>query len=121
MPPFRKGSSMRCILLVVAALWAACPSLTAADRGATEPVGAGDWPHWRGPHFDGVSRETGLLREWPEGGPRVLWKVSLPGGYSSVAVVGDRLYTHTARDKKEEIVLCLEAATGKELWRHAYP
>jgi outer membrane protein assembly factor BamB len=86
-----------------------------------QPVREVDWPHWRGPHFDGVSRETGLLKEWPEGGPRVLWKVELSGGYSSVAVAGGRLYTHTAKNKKEEIVLCLEAATGKELWRYTYP
>jgi outer membrane protein assembly factor BamB len=82
---------------------------------------AGDWPCWRGPHFDGISRETGLLKGWPEGGPRVLWTAELSGGFSAVAVAGGRLYTHTARGKKEEIVLCLDAATGKELWRHRYP
>jgi outer membrane protein assembly factor BamB len=97
------------------------PVLLAAGNRPHEPLPTGDWPHWRGPHFDGVSRETGLLPEWPPGGPGVLWKVELSGGYSSVAVARGRLYIHTARDKKEEIVLCLEAATGKEVWRHAYP
>src|SRR6516165_1759766 len=78
--------------------------LSGAGNGKSDLV-AGDWPCWRGPHFDGVSRETGLLKEWPEGGPRVLWKVGLSGGYSSVTVADGRLYTHTAKNKKEEIVL----------------
>lgn len=81
---------------------------------------ADDWPNWRGPHHDGVCRETGLLQVWPADGPRVLWKARLGGGYSAVAISKGRLYTHTARDKKEEIVLCLDAATGTELWRRRY-
>jgi outer membrane protein assembly factor BamB len=81
---------------------------------------AGDWPHWRGPRSDGTSPETGLLRAWPESGPPLLWKVPLTGGYSSVAVAGGRLFTMTARAKKEEIVLCLDVATGRELWRYRY-
>jgi hypothetical protein len=64
----------------------------AAEKGKSELVAAGEWPCWRGPHFDGVSRETGLLKEWPKGGPRVLWKVELSGGYSAVAVTGGRPY-----------------------------
>ena len=114
---------MRCIIPQAAAYAALglCLSLPAAGQSKKEPLPAGDWPHWRGPHFDGVSRETGLLKEWPQGGPRVLWKVKLSGGYSSVAVAAGRLYTHTAKDKKEECVLCLDAASGKELWRHTYP
>jgi hypothetical protein len=47
---------------------------------------AGDWPNWRGPHHDGISRETGLLKSWPKDGPKVLWSAALTGGYSSVAV-----------------------------------
>jgi outer membrane protein assembly factor BamB len=80
-----------------------------------------DWPRWRGPHGDGICRETGLLKRWPDNGPPILWKVDLGGGYSSVTVAEGRLYTHTAKDKKVEIVLCLDAATGKEIWRYGYP
>jgi outer membrane protein assembly factor BamB len=115
---------MRWISLLAVSYLALClsfPLHLAAGEGKPQVVPADDWPHWRGPYFDGVSRETGLLQEWPEGGPRVLWKVELSGGYSSVAVAGGRLYTHTAKGKKEETVLCLEAATGKELWRYTYP
>jgi hypothetical protein len=112
----------RIIPLAAYAALGLCLSLPpAAGQNEKGHVPAGDWPHWRGPHFDGVSRETGLLKEWPDGGPRVLWKVKLSGGYSSVAVAGGRLYTHTARDKKEECVLALDAASGKELWHTTYP
>ncbi|MCX6628799.1 MAG: hypothetical protein NTW28_14355, partial [Candidatus Solibacter sp.] len=55
---------------------------------------AADWSQWRGPNRDGKSAETGLLAQWPAGGPRLVWKVQgLGEGYSSFAVVGNRLYT----------------------------
>src|SRR5262249_49197399 len=57
------------------------------------PVLSGDWPQWRGPNRDGVSPETGLLTNWPPDGPRVLWRKPLDCGFSSLAVVGGRLYT----------------------------
>ena len=47
---------------------------------------AEDWPRWRGPRQDGISLETGLLKEWPESGPKQLWTVPLSGGFSSVVV-----------------------------------
>ena len=81
---------------------------------------ADDWPNWRGPHFDGISRETGLLKSWPAEGPKLAWKVPLTGGYSSMAVADGRLFTQT-EDQKHEIVLCLDAATGKQLWEYRYP
>ena len=56
-------------------------------------VTAADWPQWRGPNRDGVSKETDLLKEWPSGGPKLLWQVKdLGDGYSTPAVVSDRLY-----------------------------
>jgi hypothetical protein len=93
-------------------------AVPATDQAA-EP--ADDWPCWRGALFDGVSPATGLRKKWPADGPPILWRVELSGGYSSVAVAKGRLFTHTAKDKKEEFVLCLEAATGRELWRYTYP
>ena len=80
---------------------------------------AQDWPRWRGQHFDGVSRETGLLNPWPKEGPRQIWQVKLSGGFSTVAVADGRLFTQT-KEGNHEVVLCLDAATGKELWRHRY-
>ena len=63
---------------------------------------AADWPAWRGADRTGVSPETGLLQEWPKEGPKLLWKATgLGGGYSSPAVVGDRIYTMGTRGKDE--------------------
>jgi outer membrane protein assembly factor BamB len=70
-------------------------------------------------HKDGISRETGLLKEWPKDGPRQLWKVELSGGFSAVAVAGGKVFTQT-KAEDQEIVLCFDAGTGKENWRYAY-
>jgi outer membrane protein assembly factor BamB len=87
--------------------------------GAAAPTRADDWPRWRGPREDGICRETGLLKQWPAGGPRQLWNVKLGGGFSAVVVADGRLFTQT-REGKQEVVLCFDPATGKEFWRHGY-
>ena len=52
-----------------------------------------DWPQWRGPRRDGISAQKGLAPNWPEGGPRLLWKIGQLGrGWSSPIIVRDRLY-----------------------------
>jgi outer membrane protein assembly factor BamB len=81
--------------------------------GAAEP---GDWPQWRGPQRNGVSPETGLLKDWPAGGPRLIWKATGVGlGYAGVASVGNRLYT--AGDRTDtSFVLALNLADGKQIW-----
>lgn len=85
----------------------------------SHPVRGDDWPCWRGPQRDGISRETGLLKEWPQDGPAQLWKTKLSGGFSSVVVVEGRLFTQT-KEKNQEVVLCLDATTGKERWSYRY-
>lgn len=80
---------------------------------------ADDWPGWRGPHGDGVSRETGLAAKWPAEGPKLLWKAELPGGFSSVAVVGPVVYTQSKRGDNELVI-----AFGREgniVWEHSHP
>ena len=73
---------------LAACLLLAVPFLTAASF-VPKPH---DWPQWRGPNRDAVSRETGLLRQWPAGGPPLAWKRSdLGGGYSAVAVAAGRI------------------------------
>ena len=60
---------------------------------ATTLAAAADWPQWRGPHRDAVSRETGLLREWPAAGPERVWTSKVAGrGFGGPAVVGERIY-----------------------------
>jgi len=81
------------------------------------PAAATDWPQFRGPQGDGISAETGLLEDWPESGPPELWRVPLGEGYSGLSVVDGRVYTLFA-DKSHELVVALDAASGKELWRH---
>ena len=77
---------------------------------------AADWPQWRGPERTDISRETGLLKTWPKGGPPLLWKYTNAGiGFSGPAVVGDVLYTMGARDDSE-YVFALDVKMGKELW-----
>jgi len=76
-----------------------------------------DWPQFRGPNRDGISAETGLLREWPEAGPRQLFSAELGEGYSAISVSGGRLYTLFA-GAGGEFVICLDAADGSERWRH---
>src|SRR5262245_58718698 len=82
-------------------------------------VCAADWPQWRGPNRDGVSKETGLLKSWPKDGPKLLWTYKNAGvGFSCPAVVGDRLYTMGGRDN-DEYLFCLDIKDPKalkELW-----
>ncbi len=77
---------------------------------------ADDWPQWRGPDRSGVSKETGLLKTWPKEGPKLLWTYREAGvGYSSFAVVGDRLFTMGGRGDSE-FVIAIDVKTGKEAW-----
>src|SRR6201993_4304876 len=79
-------------------------------------AGPGDWPQFRGPNRDGVSSETGLLKQWPAGGPPLIWKATgLGNGYSTVAVVGGRIYT-IGDHGDSSFVEAENAADGKQVW-----
>jgi outer membrane protein assembly factor BamB len=81
------------------------------------PVLAGDWPQWRGPQRNGISQETGLLKEWPKEGPKLHWKVSDVGsGYSTPAVVAGRLYLLGNDGLDNEFVRALAVQDGKQVW-----
>ena len=78
-------------------------------------VHAADWPQWNGPNRDGHAPDTGLLKLWPNGGPKLLWTFNRAGnGYTAPAVVGGKVYTMGCRND-DEYVLCLGDG-GKELW-----
>jgi outer membrane protein assembly factor BamB len=82
----------------------------------TGAAAAGDWPCWRGPDRTGVSAETGLLKRWPLGGPRLVWKATgIGGGYSTPSVAGGRVFVMGSRGG-EEFVLALDARDGRRLW-----
>lgn len=77
---------------------------------------ADDWPQWQGTNRDGVSTETGLMQEWPKGGPPLAWKIDdLGGGYSSPAVVDGKLYGMSTKGD-DEIVWCLSESDGSQVW-----
>ena len=81
---------------------------------------AGDWPQWRGPNRDGISKETGLLKQWPAEGPPLAWKATGAGrGYSSFSISNGKLYTMGLRGDREFIV-AFDVATGKEVWATAH-
>ena len=76
-----------------------------------------DWPQWRGPQRDGTSQERGLLKQWPAGGPKLLWQVNDIGdGYSTPAVVGKRIYVMSNRGMENEFVQALSTDDGKSIW-----
>ena len=78
---------------------------------------ANDWPQWRGPERNGISQETGLLKEWPKEGPKLHWKVADAGrGYSTPAVVSDRLYLQGNEGLENEFVEALSVKDGKRIW-----
>lgn len=79
-------------------------------------AGASDWPQWRGPDRNGISHETGILKEWSDGGPRVLWRVPLGEGFSGISVARGRVYTMFS-EGDDEFVICLDASNGEEIWR----
>jgi outer membrane protein assembly factor BamB len=91
--------------------------IAAAVAAATVSLAADDWPQWRGVRRDGISRETGLLKSWPAGGPPLAWRARGAGnGYSSFSTSHGRLYTLGAIGDVE-YVLAFDAATGKKLWQ----
>jgi outer membrane protein assembly factor BamB len=112
--------------------------LLAAMGAAVSPrvVYADDWPEWLGPQRDGVWRETGILEKFPADGLKVRWRVPIGGGYTGPAVANGRVYVMDrqlapgasqpsnafARGELAgtERVLCLDEATGKIVWQHAY-
>ena len=112
-----------------------CLTLLMAALG-TVSARADDWPQFLGPKRDGVWREDGILEKFPEGGPKKLWSTPLAGGYSGPAVAGKLVFVtdyikKTGEtdegnfDRKEtsgiERVFCLDAETGKQIWKHEYP
>ncbi len=81
-------------------------------------LGGADWPEYRGPSHDGRSPER-IARSWPSTGPRQLWKIPSPGGFSSFVIADGRCFTLVLRDiegASREMLSALDADTGRELW-----
>ncbi|HEY9404391.1 MAG TPA: PQQ-binding-like beta-propeller repeat protein [Pyrinomonadaceae bacterium] len=110
---------MKCLKFKVVsglALLMLCLCVEVAAQTNASAAAGGNWPQWRGPNRDGISKETGLLKQWPAEGPPLVWKATGAGrGYSSLAVANNRMYTLGLRGDREFIV-AFDVTTGKELW-----
>ena len=92
------------------------PFLLAAAAHAQVPSGPGEWPQWRGPNRDGISTESGLLKQWPAGGPKVAWQVEAAGvGYASISIRDGRIFTQGDLGGVEHVI-ALSLKDGSLLW-----
>jgi outer membrane protein assembly factor BamB len=111
------AASLASVLLLGAAAW------ESGAGGAGDPASApaaeraaGHWPQWRGPQRDGVSKEAGLLKEWPEKEPPLAWQATgLGDGVGSVAIEGGRVLV-LGKSGDHEQLTALEESTGRKLW-----
>ena len=88
--------------------------LATAASGATSE--SFDWPQWQGPDRNAISKEGGLLKEWPKDGPPLAWKTQgVGGGYGAPSIAGGRLFGMSSRGE-DEVVWALSEADGKEVW-----
>jgi len=91
-----------------------------ASAGLAGPAAPADWPQFRGPDRSGISAEKGLLRSWPDGGPKVLWTTPVGQGYSAAAIFDGKVYINDYDEKTSEyLIRCLSLADGTEIWRYS--
>jgi len=96
-------------------------SIAGILAGLMIAFGAGaDWWQFQGPDRNGISPEKGLMRSWPEGGPRELWSFPLGEGYAGPAVRDGEVYILDRVDEKQDVLRCLDLMTGAERWNYAY-
>jgi outer membrane protein assembly factor BamB len=81
---------------------------------------AADWPAWRGPQRNGITYEKLFHPPWTAPGPKQLWKTNVGIGCATVSIARDRVFTMGNRADTDTI-WCLDAETGKEVWKHQYP
>jgi outer membrane protein assembly factor BamB len=108
---------MKSRLLTTIAALCLCFSAVSVTRPANMGTSTNDWPQWRGPERNGISQESGLLKQWPAEGPKLLWQMNDIGdGYSTPAVVGARIYMMSNRGMENEFVQALSTQDGKPIW-----
>jgi outer membrane protein assembly factor BamB len=104
-------------LLTTIAVLCLCFAAASATGSSNMGTSTYDWPQWRGPQRNGISQESGLLKQWPAEGPKLLWQVNDIGdGYSTPAVVGTRIYLMSNRGFENEFVQALSTQDGKPIW-----
>jgi outer membrane protein assembly factor BamB len=96
-------------------IWTIVCAIGISTTLAAQPP-AFDWPQWQGPDRTGLSKETGLLQQWPAAGPPLVWSISgLGAGYGSLAIRGDRIFVQ-GQTSAGSAVLSLNRADGKLIW-----
>ena len=94
-------------------------SVAAATVFSIAVIQAADWPQWQGTDRTRISKETGLLKQWPASGPTVVWTAGgLGSGYGSMAVAGERIFVQGTRGGNS-VLVALNRADGKEVWSKA--
>lgn len=90
--------------------------------GLPDEIIPGEWPRFRGPDFDNISKDTTPLAEvWDTSGPPVLWRTTLGEGYSGPVISGGRVYILDYNERrKADVLRCFSLSSGKELWRRWY-
>lgn len=101
---------------LIGARWSCLVLIGCVVGGGVGSVEAGDWPQFLGPDRNGISGETGLLDDWPVGGPPVVWRQPGGVGMSGLAVRGKQLVTLVQNEGKQWLI-CLDAVSGKPQWR----
>jgi len=91
------------------------PAFYAGVKGGVPAVATAEWPQWRGPNRDGLAAGVAAPSVWPKE-LKPGWKVTVGIGHASPVVSNGVVYQH-ARQGEEEVLLALDASTGKELWR----
>jgi outer membrane protein assembly factor BamB len=105
--------SARGTMLILAAV-VALPGAAQAQLKAS----VGDWPGWMGKDRTGVSLETGLLKQWPKAGPKLLWKVTDIGeGYSTPSIASGKLYLMSNRGLDDEFAIARSVKDGSKIWQ----
>jgi len=83
---------------------------------ATDTILAADWPQWQGPDRNAISQELGLMQEWPEEGPSLVWRIDKLGGGDSAPAIADGRILLMANRGDEEVVWALSEKDGSEIW-----
>ncbi len=112
-----RGNRISCCA-IVALLWLSCVTADAEAGSADGLIASPEsgWPQWRGPRRDGISGQRNLLPAWPQGGPKLLWRIDgLGAGWSSPIITGDRLFI--TGDVGDDLVVLAFDLAGKPIWR----
>jgi outer membrane protein assembly factor BamB len=94
-----------------------CLCVSIFSIAKSQKTSTSDWPQWRGPERNGISRETGLLKQWPKDGPKLIWQANdLGDGFSTPSVAGSQIYLMSNRGMENEFVQALSTQDGKVIW-----